>query len=374
MRTKFIALILAVAMIFGVCLTGCSGSSYIAKVNDKEVPIGWYVANAVYTAAQMEQTYGQDYYISFLSLDNATDPTRTNAQVLDDAAKNTFEQAYTYKLMVEEYGLEMDALATEAFEAEFNFLKSTFFMDEDFTRFLKLAKITEEEYKEIYKATSYYPDMLYDYYFDEQVGTEPLTEEDVRTFFDQYTEYCMKHIMFAYATTDKDGNPLDDATIQKNKAQAKKEAEDTLKKIQNGELEFDTAMNTLTDDASISTYPDGYAWSEGDGMLPEIFTTAAKEMDFGELKLYESENGYHIMHEIDPDEYFDSHYLVYETAYTQNYIEEQVAQFKQNKVLIEYNEAALKKYSFMRLGSVNITLLSLTEDDMLKAGSATLEE
>ena len=166
MRTKFLALILAVAMILSVCLTGCSGSSYIAKVNDTEVPVGWYVANAVYTAAQMEQTYGQNYYISFLALENSTDPTRTNAEVLDDAAKSTFEQAYTYKLMVDEYGLEMDSMATEAFDAEYNFLKSTFFSDDDFTRFLKLAKLTEEEYKEIYKATSYYPDMLYDYYFD----------------------------------------------------------------------------------------------------------------------------------------------------------------------------------------------------------------
>ena len=374
MKTKFIALLLAVAMLFGVCLTGCSGLSSIAKVNGENVPVGWFVANAVYTAAQMEQSYGENYYLAFLKINNSTDPTRTNAEVLDDAAKSAFEQAYTYKLMVEEYGLEMDALATEAFEAEYNFFKSTFFMDDDYTRFLKLSKLTEEEYMEIYKATSYYPDMLYDYYFDEQVGIDPLTEAKVREFFDEYTEYCMKHILFTYATTDAEGNPLDDAAIAQNKAEAKKEAEETLKKIQDGELDFNSAMNTLTDDASYSTYPDGYAWKEGDGMLPDIFTEAAKEMDFGEMKLYESESGFHIMCEIDPDEYYETHYLVYETAYTQNYIQEKVAEYKQNKVLIEYNEAALNKYTFLKLGSVNITLLSLSQEEMENTAEATFDK
>lgn len=374
MKTKFLALILAVAMLFSVCLTGCSGLSSIAKVNGEDVPVGWYVANAVYTAAQMEQSYGENYYLAFLKLANNTDPSRTNAQVLDDAAKAAFEQTYTYKLMIDEYGLEMDGLATEAFEAEYNFLKSTFFMDEDYNRFLKLSKLSEEEYKEIYKATSYYPDMLYDYYFDEQVGIDPLTDAKVRAFFDEYTEYCMKHIMFAFATTDAEGNALDDAAIKQNKAEAKKEAEETLKKLQSGELEFDSAMNSLTDDASYSSYPDGYAWKEGDGMLPDVFTTAAKEMDFGEMKLYEGENGYHIMCEIDPDDYYETHYLVYETAYTQNYIQEKVSEYKQNKVLIEYNEAALNKYSFLKLGSVNITLLSLSEEDMQAAAQATFDK
>ncbi len=373
MKTKFIALILVVVIAMGLCLTGCAGTSYIAEINGEKVPIRWYVANAVYTAAQMEQTYGKDYYLTFLRLDNSTDPTRTNAEVLDDAAKAAFEQNYTYKLMVDEFGLSLDSIGEDAFEAEYGFLKSTFFTSSDFSRFLKLADMTESEYKEVYKAGAYYPDMLYDYYFDEQVGIDPLTKADVKEFFDLYTEYCMKHILFAYATTDAEGNPLSEAEIKANKDAAYKEASDTLAKIENGELEFDSAMNTLTDDSTYSSWPDGYAWAEGDGMLPEIFTTAAKEMEFGEMKIYESESGIHIMCEIDPEEYFESHYIVYETAYTQNYIDEKVAEFKQNHVLIEYNEAALNKYKFQKLGSVNVTLLSLTEDDMMNAGTASTD-
>ncbi len=370
MKTKFIALILAVAMVMGLCLTGCSGSASIATVNGEKVPVGWYAANAIYTAAQMEQTYTTNYYLPFLQLQNSTDPSRTNAQVLDDAAKGTFEQAYTYKLMVDEYGLTLDSIGQEAFEAEYSYFKQAFFTTNDYNRFLKLADLTEAEHREIYMATTYYPDMLYDYYFDEQVGIQPLTEADVRAFYDEYTEYTMKHIMFSYETVDADGNPLDDAAIQANKAAAKKEAEDTLKKIENGETDFDTAMNSLSDDASLSTYPDGYAWAEGDGMLPEIFTTAAKEMEIGEMKLYESENGYHIMYELDPDEYYDVHYVVYETAYTQYYIEQRVAEYKQNHVLIEYNEAALNKYKFEKMGSVNITLLSLYDAESIEMSEA----
>ncbi len=358
---KTVALILTVCLLAGVCLTGCSPKNeYIAKVNGKEVPVGWYLSNAVYTAAQLEHTYGKEHYLTFLTEKNSTDPEKTNAQVLDEAAKTAFESNYAYKLFVEELGLELDDMGKEALDEEYNFYKSYFYNSATFDDFLKMSGVTEQQHKEIYMASTYYPDMIYDYYFDEEVGIDPFTEADIKAFFDEYTEYAMQHILFTYATTDAKGDPLDDKTIAENKAAAKKEAEDTLKKIEAGELVFTDAMNTMSDDSSLSTYPNGYAWAEGGGLLPEIFTTAAKEMDYGDIKIYESEMGFHIMREMDPADYLSDNYKVYETAYTKYYIEDKVNEFKMNHMFVEYNEKVLAKHKFINIGSTGIQLLSLT--------------
>lgn len=355
------ALILAVIMLMGVCLTGCSAkNSYIAKVNGEQVPTGWYLANAIYTASQLEQTYGKENYLYFLTEANSTDPTLTNADVLDNAAKTAFETNYAYKLFVDELGLELDSIGQEAFDTEYDFYKSTFYNSATYDEFLEKSGLTEEQHKEIYMASTYYPDMLYDYYFDEEVGIDKYTEDDVKAFFDEYTEYAMQHILFTYASTDSKGNPLDDATVKANREAAKKEAEDTLAKIQSGELVFTDAMNTLSDDSSLATYPNGYGWSEGDGLLPDIFTTAAKEMDYGDIKIYESDMGFHIMREMNPDDYFKDNYIIYETAYTKYYIEDKVNEFKMNHMFVEYNENTLAKYKFIKIGSTGIQLLSLT--------------
>lgn len=360
---KTIAIIMAACILACCCLTGCGSSSkYIAKVNGQEVAVGWYLANAIYTAAQLEQTYGSANYESFLKAENGTDPTRTNAQVLDDAAKSAFEKNYAYKLYVESLGLSLDGIGQEAFDSEYDFYKSTFYDTSTYQRFLDMANVSEDLNKEIYKVSTYYEDMLYDYFFDEEIGVDKYTEDTIREFFDEYVDYAMMHILFTYQTTDSDGNALDDATIAANKAEAKAEAEDTLAQIKAGDLSFIDAMNTLSDDSSLSDYPDGYGWKEGDGTLPDIFTTAAKEMEYGELKLYESEYGFHIMLSIDPDTYFKTEYLIYETAYTQTYIDDKVNEFKMNNMQVEYNESALNKYKFANIGATGIQLLSLTAE------------
>lgn len=354
MKVKVIAVLIAIVLIAGT-LTGCGAKNdYIATVNGEQIPIGYYTVYELFTKVQYENYYG-DGFAEFMAAANESDPSKTNGDLLNDTCKTSFEQLYLLKQKVAELGLEIDALTQVTFADEYSYFKSLFNTEADFKMFLKKAGMTEEEFYQIYLEKTCYQDLIYNYYLDPDVGLAKYTDDDIHEFFLSLTDYAAKNILFAYATTDADGNALDASTVEQYRQQAKTEAEDALAKIKSGELDFDDAVNELSDDSSLALYPDGYGFKEGDGTLPEVFTTACKELNIGEYAIYESDYGFHIIKRLDLEDFYEAQKDTYELAYTTQYMTNLMTEWA-NAVDFQYNESALNKYNIVSSKRTNITL------------------
>ena len=354
MKRRLCSAFAAVLLLIGV-MAGCSNVTYVARVYGTEVPLRYYTVNMLLTKIQLETAYG-DSYKDYMQQQNGTNPEKTNAEVLDEAAKKTFERLYLNLLKVTEMGLPANEVQLEFYKAEYEYFRSIFASNADFDLFLREAGVSEEELQEVYLINTVYPDLIKNYFYDKDVGIEAYTEQDVRDYFDENAQYVIKHILFQVATEDADGNPLSESEIAANDAAAKQEAEETLAKIRSGELEFDSAMNELTDDSSVAMYPDGYGFTAEDDFVNEAFKQAGAELQPGEMGIYRSEEfGYHIIQAIDRDAFFEAQSEVYEEAMVTELLEEKYARWAED-VQFDYNEAALKKYSFANMGRSRIKL------------------
>lgn len=143
-----------------------------------------------------------------------------------------------------------------------------------------------------------------------------------------------KHILIA-TTDSKTNEPYSD----EKKNEAKKLAEETLKKIKNG-ADFDTLMNELSEDPGTAQNPEGYTFGKGEMVEPfENAAFALKENEVSEV--VESSYGYHIIKRVP---------LIIEDADIENQIakmqqdiyDEQVEKWKAD-FTINIDEKALKK-------------------------------
>ena len=339
MKAKLFSAVLALCLLVGT-LAGCGNKvTTIATVNGTEVPIGYYTAQQMVMRVQLENRLG-DGYEEYMAAANDNDPNKTNADVCNENYRRAFEMLWLYKLKVAEFGIEMDEIRLEYFNKEYEYFKYMFNSTADYRLYLKAANLTEEEHRQIYMESVYYPDLLYAYYFDPDVGQERIDDTQLRNYFDSLVDYSIKHILFAFG---------------EDKAAAKAEAETVLDKINRGILSFDDAMSQYSDDSELGNYPYGYGFVENEEGFPAVFTTAAKELPEEEYGLYESDLGYHIIKRISNDGYFEKVKDIYRQAYGNEQM-----QLKYNEWLkdldFQYNQEALTAFDFTAKGRTNVNL------------------
>ena len=343
MKTRILSGLVALCLLLGT-LAGCGKKeTVIATQNGVEIPIGYYTTQQMLMRVQLENRYG-DGYEDYLAAANESDPTKTNAQVLNETYQRAFEMLWMFKLKAEELDLKMDEVRAAYFEKEYEYFKYFFNSTADYRLFLKAANMTEEEHKQIYMESVYYSDLIYAHYYDPEVGIERIDETTLREYFDSLVDYSIKHILFAYGD---------------DKAAAKQEAEQVLNKIKAGEVKFDSAMKEHTDDSDIANYPDGYGFVENEEGFPAVFTTAAKELQVDEYALYESDLGYHIIKRISNDKYFEDMLEVYRQAYGTEQLQVKYEQWV-DELEFTYNQAALEQFDFTAKGRTNVNLRKQT--------------
>ena len=170
MKRRLCSAFAAVLLLIGV-MAGCSNVTYVARVNGTEVPLRYYTVNMLLTKIQLETAYG-DSYKDYMQQENGTNPEKTNAEVLDEAAKKTFERLYLNLLKVTEMGLPANEVQLEFYKAEYEYFRSIFASNADFDLFLREAGVSEEELQEVYLINTVYPDLIKNYFYDKDVGIE----------------------------------------------------------------------------------------------------------------------------------------------------------------------------------------------------------
>lgn len=119
------------------------------------------------------------------------------------------------------------------------------------------------------------------------VTDDSITEEDKKAYFED-TYASVRHVLF-YNININNGNPLDEETVAANKAKA----EDTLAKLQNGELTLDDAIKNLSEDKGT----DGVVFRKGD-LDPRLASLEeeAFKMEKDSYSVVKTDIGYHVIY------------------------------------------------------------------------------
>ena len=351
---RTIASLLSLALLLGL-LAGCSGAPRtIAAVNGQNVAIGYYTVQSMMARVELENSQG-DNYPAFISQTGSDG--RTFAEVYNDSYRKAFATFYAIKLQFEALGLSIDDSRLKAYDVEYSTFRANFRSDADYRTFLRKCGMSEAEHKQIYKELIYDQEILYAHFFDPDKGTEVPNEAAVRAYFDELVQLAVKHILFYVPTTDQSGNALSEAEIAENRQKAREEAADVLARIQAGTLSFNTAMNELSDDSDLKSYPGGYGFLPNEEGFPACFTEAATTLAPGEMGIYESDYGVHIIQTIEPSALFSAQQSLYQKA-LQNEIFTRKCSEWVDQLQISYNDAALAYCDFGKSELSNIYLAS----------------
>ena len=131
-----------------------------------------------------------------------------------------------------------------------------------------------------------YDGALYAYidYNSGEAYTFEYSDDEVKAYFDEnYVK--VRHIL--YKTLDKSNNPLSDA----DKAAKKEKAEGAYQDVKDGKKTLDD-LKTETEDG-------GYEYTFTKGKMVENFEKASFEMEVGEVRLVETEYGYHLIEKLE---------------------------------------------------------------------------
>ncbi|MBQ9848032.1 MAG: peptidylprolyl isomerase [Clostridia bacterium] len=255
-------------------------SEILAMPVDDETTIADYIEDCAIE-------FGQQMLI-IEALCNGAGITITDETALDEISQNLADLEYAYG------GEDLFDIAL----VRLGFTKSGI---ERFERFSKLydliydyrygengtAKVSESDVKK-YFTDNYlrYEGCVYSYVDNEknEYITFEYSDEEVKNYFySDYVKVC--HVL--YKTVDSSNKKLDSEKIAEKKAKA----EAALAAVTSGEK----TMN----DIKSETEDSGFEYTFTRGQMVEAFEKAAFEMEIGEVRMVETEYGYHIMQKLE---------------------------------------------------------------------------
>ncbi len=182
-------------------------------------------------------------------------------------------------------GIEMTDDDRAAVAEQIATVKLSYTTEAEFYAALEANYLTLELYTKIMGDNLLF-NKLYEYVYTES-DMSVVSDEEVAAYAQENNLYGAKHILITST-----GEEAPDA-------ERRALAEEILGKLQAGE-DFDTLMMQYTEDPGITSYPNGYTFTDGE--MVEPFETAVKGLEIGGLSgIVETTNGYHIILRIEPD-------------------------------------------------------------------------
>ncbi len=328
--TRLFAILLALTML--VSLSACGGDSSDGNNGDVVMSYGDSTLREkdfMYILA-MFKSQMVDYYQSYFSqygvqydeadiLELEMTEDKTLAEYIKEVAIEYSQQMLIFEELSKESGIsitdqeDLDTISGYMSDMEFAYGGTDLFE-------VQLAKlgISRSAIERYLKANIYY-ELIFDYrygdggiasipkesvhknflenyirydgalyaYADYKTGEEytfEYTDEEIKAYFD--TEFVkVRHIL--YMTVDSSGKDL----TEEKKAEKKAKADKALAAIQSGEKTFDE-LKSETEDS-------GYEYVFTKGEMVDAFEKASYEMAVGEVRLVETEYGYHIIEKLE---------------------------------------------------------------------------
>lgn len=332
---KIIALTLS--SLLCISAVGCSSkknnSDIVAKVNENNITIEDFKVTLALNKIDLESKYGSTVWETEVE----------NGVKFKDTFKNrVLKGMIDVEAVCEEAKKDGLTPSEEEIDKAFDELNKNLYANENYKKILEDLKISDTCIKSQVEKTLTI--QKYTENFDKNLK---ISDEEMKKYYEEHKadyykdEVKASHILIS--TVDDNGKELSEA----KKKEAKKKAEEVLKKAKSGE-EFSELAKEYSDDP-------GSAANGGDlgyftkGQMVQPFEEAAFSLKSGEISgLVESEYGYHIIKVYDKidkqltfDEVKDE---IKKTLTEDKYMESIEAITKKAKV--EKNESVIKKVKF----------------------------
>ena len=332
---KIIALTLS--SLLCISAVGCSSkknnSDIVAKVNENNITIEDFKVTLALNKIDLESKYGSTVWETEVD----------NGVKFKDTFKNrVLKGMIDVEAVCEEAKKDGLTPSEEEIDKAFDELNKNLYANENYKKILEDLKISDTCIKSQVEKTLTI--QKYTENFDKNLK---ISDEEMKKYYEEHKadyykdEVKASHILIS--TVDDNGKELSEA----KKKEAKKKAEEVLKKAKSGE-EFSELAKEYSDDP-------GSAANGGDlgyftkGQMVQPFEEAAFSLKSGEISgLVESEYGYHIIKVYDKidkqltfDEVKDE---IKKTLTEDKYMESIEAITKKAKV--EKNESVIKKVKF----------------------------
>ncbi|MGL5328912.1 MAG: peptidylprolyl isomerase [Peptostreptococcaceae bacterium] len=274
---------LAISIVLGMSMIGCSSkvdkNENIATVNGNRITVGNYESILALNKQRAEMYYGNTIW----------DQEIEEGVKYRDSFKNMILDQMIYTESVYEAAKKENLLPTdEDVNKEIEKFKEGMKDNKEYQKEMENMGINDEFLK--FQFTRDLASEKYKANFEKK---NPVTDEEIKTYYEKnkkdfyLDEVKASHILIK--TIDDQNKPLGD----KEKAEAKKKAEEVLAKVKAGE-EFSKLAKEYSQDGSAQNGGDlGFF---GKGQMVKPFEEAAFSMKVGEVSdIVETEYGYHII-------------------------------------------------------------------------------
>ena len=330
---------LAIILSYLLCISsvGCSSkinaNEVVAKVNGNDITVKQFQSTLALYKQSLESMYGSTIWDT---------EVEEGVKYKDKFKDIMLDQMIDIEAVCEQARKEKLVPTKEEVDKAFNDLKKNIDADKEYKNQLKEMGIDDT-----YLRNQQEQDLTIQKYKENFDKNVKITDEEMKKYYEEHKKDYYKdevkasHILIS--TVDDNGKPLSEA----KKKEAKKKAEEVLKKAKSGE-EFSELAKEYSDDP-------GSAANGGDlgyftkGQMVQPFEEAAFSLKPGEISgLVESEYGYHIIKvydKIDKQLSFDEvKDQIKKTLIEDKYMENIESISKKAKV--EKNESVIKKVEF----------------------------
>ena len=332
---KIIALILS--SLLCISAVGCSSkindNDIVATVNGNNITVKQFKSTLALYKESLESMYGSTIWET---------EVEDGVKYKDKFKDIMLDQMIDIEAVCEQARKDKLVPTAEEVDKSFDELKKNIDADKDYKK-----KLEDMGIDDTYLKSQQEQDLIIQKYKENFDKNLKISDEEMKTYYDEHKDDYYKdevkasHILIS--TVDDNGKELSEA----KKKEAKKKAEEVLKKAKSGE-EFSELAKEYSDDK-------GSAANGGDlgyftkGQMVQPFEEAAFSLKSGEISgLVESEYGYHIIKvydKIDEQLPFDEVKDEIKTTLTENKYIESIEEISK-KAKVEKNESVIKKVNF----------------------------
>ncbi|MDB8806018.1 MULTISPECIES: peptidylprolyl isomerase [unclassified Romboutsia] len=274
----------AVAMMVGLSVTACSnspkGDGTVATVNGQKITVSEYETTLALYKQSVEAMYGKNVWDT---------EVEKGVKYRDKFKENILDQMINVEVVYEQAKKDNLLPTKEEVDKKYNELKKNIDSDKEYKKDMEKIGANDE-----FLRTQQEQDLAVQNYKEHFDKTIKISDEEMKKYYEDHKKDYYKdevkasHILVS--TQDKNGKPLSD----EKKKEAKKKAEDLLKRAKSGEEFSELAKENSDDPGSAAQGGDLGYFSKG-MMVPE-FEKAAFNLKPGEISdIVESSFGYHII-------------------------------------------------------------------------------
>ncbi len=274
----------AVAMMVGLSVTACSnspkGDGTVATVNGQKITVSEYETTLALYKQSVEAMYGKNVWDT---------EVEKGVKYRDKFKENILDQMINVEVVYEQAKKDNLLPTKEEVDKKYNELKKNIDSDKEYKKDMEKIGANDE-----FLRTQQEQDLAVQNYKEHFDKTIKISDEEMKKYYEDHKKDYYKdevkasHILVS--TQDKNGKPLSD----EKKKEAKKKAEDLLKRAKSGEEFSELAKENSDDSGSAAQGGDLGYFSKG-MMVPE-FEKAAFNLKPGEISdIVESSFGYHII-------------------------------------------------------------------------------